>query len=73
VLLRDLLGSMGGDSLSALARAFFAGTCELIETPWSSSALPDFAMPQTEGERPADLEDQMKIAGALGRLAAGRP
>jgi hypothetical protein len=55
ILLRSLLGSEG-EPLPDLARSFFAGTAELIETPWASAAVPDFAFPQTEGRRPDDLD-----------------
>jgi len=45
----------------------------LIETPWVSAAIPDFAFPQTEGERPADLDRMLKFGNALTRLAADDP
>jgi 2-polyprenyl-6-methoxyphenol hydroxylase-like FAD-dependent oxidoreductase len=73
VLLRRLLGSRQGDPLAGLAPAFFAETCGLIETPWASAAVPDFAFPETEGQRPPDLDRVLKFRGALNRLAAVDP
>jgi 2-polyprenyl-6-methoxyphenol hydroxylase-like FAD-dependent oxidoreductase len=73
VLLRQLLGSGEGDPLAGLARAFFAGASELIETPWASAAVPDFALPQTEGQRPDDLDRMLRFNDALLRLAAEDP
>ena len=73
VLLRRVLGSGDGNPLTTLARSFFAEASELIETPWVSAAIPDFAFPQTEGERPADLDRMLKFGNALTRLAADDP
>ena len=73
VLLRQVLGSGDGNPLTTLARSFFAEASELIETPWVSAAIPDFAFPQTEGERPADLDRMLKFGNALTRLAADDP
>jgi 2-polyprenyl-6-methoxyphenol hydroxylase-like FAD-dependent oxidoreductase len=70
VLLRRLLGAGDGDPIAVLAPTFFAAAAELIETPWMMAATPDFAMPQTGGERPEDLERRLKFGGALTRLAA---
>lgn len=72
VLLCRLLGSEG-DPLAGLAPAFFAGAAELIQTPWESAAVPDFAMPQTEGHRPDDLDRVLKFNASLLRLAAEDP
>jgi 2-polyprenyl-6-methoxyphenol hydroxylase-like FAD-dependent oxidoreductase len=72
VLLRRLLGR-GGDPLAGLAPVFFAEAGELIETPWAQAAIPDFAMPQTTGQRPPDLERRLQYGGALSRLAAQDP
>ena len=55
-----------------LAPVFFAEASELIETPWAS-AVPDFALLQTEGRRPPDLDGMLKFGGALTRLAAEDP
>jgi 2-polyprenyl-6-methoxyphenol hydroxylase-like FAD-dependent oxidoreductase len=74
VVLRNLLDRAShrgdGDPLARLAPAFFAEVAELIETPWSSAAIPDFAYPKTIGERPPDLESRLEFARALNQLAA---
>jgi hypothetical protein len=68
-----LLGSKEGDPLARLAPAFFAEACGLIETPWASAAVPDFAFPETKGQRPPDLDRTLKFRRALNRLAAEDP
>jgi len=73
VLLRRLLGSGESDPLAGLAQAFFAGAAELIETPWASAAVPDFALPQTEGQPPDNLDRMLKFNDALLQLAAEDP
>jgi 2-polyprenyl-6-methoxyphenol hydroxylase-like FAD-dependent oxidoreductase len=72
VLLHDLLGARAatGDALAGLGRLFLAEAQSLIETPWMMAAIPDFAYPETRGERPADLQRSLLFAGALSRLAA---
>jgi hypothetical protein len=70
--LRRLLGR-GGDPLAGLAPEFFAEAGELIETPWAQAAIPDFALPQTTGQPPPDLDRRLKFGGALSRLAAQDP
>jgi 2-polyprenyl-6-methoxyphenol hydroxylase-like FAD-dependent oxidoreductase len=74
-LLRDLLAaaSSEGPWMSGLAAAFFAGAQNIIETPWSSSAIPDFLDPLTEGARPANLERSLKFGAALAKAAAEDP
>jgi len=72
VVLRRLLGR-GGDPLARLAPEFFAEAGELIETPWAQAAIPDFALPQTTGQRPPDLERRLKFGCAFSRLAAQDP
>jgi 2-polyprenyl-6-methoxyphenol hydroxylase-like FAD-dependent oxidoreductase len=71
-LLQDLLARAAANpqTLPTLALDFFAGARALIDTPWSSAAVPDFAHPQTRGERPADLARQLAFGGALLRLGA---
>jgi 2-polyprenyl-6-methoxyphenol hydroxylase-like FAD-dependent oxidoreductase len=61
------------DPLATLAQDFLAEAENLIETPWAVSALPDLIYPQTRGERPADLEEQLKFQGALNRIAVRDP
>lgn len=72
VLLGRLLGSCGSqqDPLNGLGRTFLAEATSLIETPWAMAAVPDFAYPNTYGDRPADLERSLRFAGALSRIAA---
>jgi len=73
LLLRRLLGSGEGDPLARLAPAFFTEACGLIETPWASAAVPDFAFPETKGQRPPDLDRMLKLRRAFNRLAAADP
>ncbi len=73
VLLRRLLGQGNANPLAELALAFFAQAAELIETPWVSAAIPDFAFSQTTGQRPADLDRMLKSGDAMMRLAAEDP
>jgi 2-polyprenyl-6-methoxyphenol hydroxylase-like FAD-dependent oxidoreductase len=73
LLLRRILGSRGDDPLDGLALAFFGGACGVIETPWMQAAIPDFALPETEGERPPELDRVLKFGSALNRLAAQDP
>jgi 2-polyprenyl-6-methoxyphenol hydroxylase-like FAD-dependent oxidoreductase len=75
ILLRRLLGASGGDAraLVDLVPAFFTEACSMIESPWRQAAVPDFVMPETEGERPPDFENQLRFGGALARLAAEDP
>jgi 2-polyprenyl-6-methoxyphenol hydroxylase-like FAD-dependent oxidoreductase len=72
VLLSRLLASRASlpNPLAGLGSTFLAEAKSLIETPWSMAAVPDFAYPATYGERPADLERSLHLAGALSRLAA---
>ncbi len=57
-LLRDLLAgaSSEGQGINGLAATFLNEAQKIIETPWSSSAIPDYGDPLTEGPRPPDLE-----------------
>jgi hypothetical protein len=34
------------------------------------AAIPDFVFPETRGERPVDLEERLRFAGVLSRVAA---
>lgn len=70
-----LLASRAGerDPLDGLAAAFVAEADRLIDTPWATAAIPDFAFPQTRGERPENLQQIFKFAFALNRLAAEDP
>jgi 2-polyprenyl-6-methoxyphenol hydroxylase-like FAD-dependent oxidoreductase len=74
-LLRQLLEQRAAepDALAGLAPAFFTEAAGLIETPWSLAAIPDFAHPETKGERPEDLDHALEFSEALFRLAAEDP
>lgn len=74
-LLRQILQERAGkpDALAGLAPAFFTESAALIETPWTLAAIPDFAHPETEGERPEDLEQALEFSEALFQLAAEDP
>src|SRR5215813_13985869 len=61
------------DPLEGLAPAFFAEASALIEAPWAMAAIPDFVYPDTRGERPADLEEALKVGAARNKLAACDP
>lgn len=73
------LGALLGDRtterepLRGLAAEFFARAVPIIDTPWASAVIPDFAHPETRGERPADFEQTLRFGLALGRLAAHDP
>ena len=58
------------DPLAGLASAFFAEAARLIETPWALAAIPDYAVPETEGQRPADLKETLEFGQGLIKLAA---
>jgi len=75
VLLHQLLRKKAeeADPLAGLAPAFFAGASAVIETPWAVAAVPDFAFPETKGERPPDFERTREFGVALTRLAAHDP
>jgi 2-polyprenyl-6-methoxyphenol hydroxylase-like FAD-dependent oxidoreductase len=74
-LLRDLLAgaSSEGQGINGLAATFLNEAQKIIETPWSSSAIPDYGDPLTEGPRPPDLEKSLKFGAALFKAAAADP
>ena len=61
------------DPLHGLAAEFFADAVPIVDTPWASAVIPDFVHPETRGEKPANFEQTLKFAMALGRLAAKDP
>jgi 2-polyprenyl-6-methoxyphenol hydroxylase-like FAD-dependent oxidoreductase len=71
-LLHRLLGTRATrrDPIAGLGQRFLAEAKPLIETPWMMAAIPDFAFPETRGDRPADLDYSLRFAGALSRIAA---
>ncbi len=62
-LLHDLLAaaSTEGKGTDGLASTFLTEAQKVIETPWSTSAVPDFVDPLTEGPRPPDLEKEAAV------------
>jgi 2-polyprenyl-6-methoxyphenol hydroxylase-like FAD-dependent oxidoreductase len=72
----ELLAAQGaGDAgaLDELIRRFLRRSDQIIEAPWNMAALPDFAYPDTRGERPADLQAALKFGRAFTELAARDP
>ena len=71
-LLRELLRRRAEqtDPLAGLASAFFVEAATVIETPWALAAIPDYAVPETEGQRPDDLEQTLEFGRGLIELAA---
>jgi 2-polyprenyl-6-methoxyphenol hydroxylase-like FAD-dependent oxidoreductase len=61
------------DPLAGLAQDFIDAAQPVIAAAWSTAAVPDFAYPQTRGDRPADLENSLRFGAALTRLAARDP
>jgi hypothetical protein len=56
--------------LDGLAQAFFPQAAEIVLTPWTLAAHQDWAFPQTQGDRPADLEADAQYFAALDVLTA---
>jgi 2-polyprenyl-6-methoxyphenol hydroxylase-like FAD-dependent oxidoreductase len=67
-LLRDR--ATGAQGLAGLAQDFFPKAAEIIVTPWTLATTRDWAFPQTQGERPADLEEGAQYFAALDALTA---
>jgi 2-polyprenyl-6-methoxyphenol hydroxylase-like FAD-dependent oxidoreductase len=59
--------------LSELWKPYFIACAEVIDTPWSMSAIPDFIYPATRGDRPENFEISLKFGAALNQLAAVDP
>jgi 2-polyprenyl-6-methoxyphenol hydroxylase-like FAD-dependent oxidoreductase len=70
--LQQLLTESAAESrgLEGLALAFFPQAAEIIVTPWTLTAIQDLAYPQTQGERPANLEEEAQYFAALDALTA---
>ena len=66
-----MAASAHGVSISASASEKKAGA--LIETPWALAAIPDYAVPETEGQRPDDLAQRLEFGAGLAQLAATDP
>jgi hypothetical protein len=58
--------------LAGLKQAFFPKAAEIIVTvtPWTLAAPQDWAYPQTQGGRPADLEEGAQYFAAMDALTA---
>jgi hypothetical protein len=56
--------------LAGLPLTFFQKAAEIIETPWNLDAGRDFAYPQTQGQRSADLEESAQYFAAVDALSA---
>jgi 2-polyprenyl-6-methoxyphenol hydroxylase-like FAD-dependent oxidoreductase len=70
--LRQLLAERGAESrgLEGLALAFFPKAAGIIETPWTLTTIQDFGYPQTQGRRPADLEERAQYFADVDALTA---
>jgi hypothetical protein len=56
--------------LDGLAQSFFPKAAAIVLTPWTLAAHQDWAFPQTQGDRPADLEEEAQYFAALDALTA---
>jgi 2-polyprenyl-6-methoxyphenol hydroxylase-like FAD-dependent oxidoreductase len=56
--------------LEGLAVAFFPKAAEITDTPWTLAAGRDFAYPETQGQRPADLEESAQYFADVDALTA---
>jgi len=61
-VLREVLAehSQRPAPLASLVEDFLVHAESVIATPWSVSSVPDFLYPQTRGERPANLAEQLQ-------------
>jgi 2-polyprenyl-6-methoxyphenol hydroxylase-like FAD-dependent oxidoreductase len=59
--------------LADLPLTFFQKAAEIIETPWNLAAGRDFAYPQTQGQRPTDLEESAQYFADVDALSAEDP
>jgi 2-polyprenyl-6-methoxyphenol hydroxylase-like FAD-dependent oxidoreductase len=73
--LAKLLGSAAEQdkSVADIGREFLAAVTPIIGEVWAMSAVPDFAFPQTEGDRPADLDASLRFGRALEQVAVADP
>ncbi|MDB5409468.1 MAG: 2-polyprenyl-6-methoxyphenol hydroxylase [Rhodospirillales bacterium] len=71
MLLRNRAGEE--DPLAGLAAAFLADVKPVIAAAWSMAAVPDFAHPETRGERPADIRTSLRFRATLNRVASRDP
>jgi len=78
LLLQRLLDSLANNStervtLDNLACSFFNQAQPIIDTPWSTAAVPDFLDPRTDGVRPPDLANTLNFSAATFKLAVEDP
>jgi 2-polyprenyl-6-methoxyphenol hydroxylase-like FAD-dependent oxidoreductase len=58
-----------GQGLGGLAMSFFQKAAEVAGNAWTLAANLDLSYPQTQGERPPDLKEQLAYFAALDALA----
>jgi 2-polyprenyl-6-methoxyphenol hydroxylase-like FAD-dependent oxidoreductase len=70
--LQELLSAKAAETrgLASLAHSFFPKAAEIAAIAWILAANADLIYPQTQGERPPDLKEQLVYLGALDALAA---
>jgi 2-polyprenyl-6-methoxyphenol hydroxylase-like FAD-dependent oxidoreductase len=56
-------------SIADIGAEFLASVTPIIGEVWAMSAVPDFAFPETAGDRPADLEASLRYGMALEQAA----
>ncbi len=59
-----------GHGLGGLAMSFFPKAADVAGNAWTLAANLDLAYPQTQGERPPDLKEQLAYSTALDALAS---
>ena len=66
------LVEVAGESapVAALTRSYFEQLPALLEGPWRLAAIPDFAYPETRGERPPELLQSLRFLAGLVKLSA---
>jgi hypothetical protein len=74
-MLRGLLAAVAADPplRAGLAQTFFSEVQTLVDAPWSMTTVLDFAYPQTQGHRVADIEQRRQFGLALLQLAVADP
>jgi 2-polyprenyl-6-methoxyphenol hydroxylase-like FAD-dependent oxidoreductase len=58
------------EGLAGLALSFFQKAAEVVANPWILAGSVDLAYAKTQGERPADLKEQLTYLAALDALTA---
>jgi hypothetical protein len=57
-----------GHGLAGLAANFFPKAAEIVDNAWTLAANLDLSYPQTQGERPPDLKEQLSYFAAVDAL-----